>query len=293
MPSTNIQWFPGHMAKTRKMIADNLKNVDIIIEMLDARVPYSSKNPEIARLKGNKPSIIVLNKADISDPEQNKYWEKYYTAENNVCITADCKNNNAMRYIFAEIKEILKDKTTKYEEKGMAGRRLYAMVVGIPNVGKSTLINRLSGGSKAKAEDRPGVTLNKQWISTPEGIDLLDMPGILWPKFEDKTVGENLAFTKAIKDEVTDIETVAMLLCGRLRQLYPELLCARYNLGDISLYYECNNYDLLCAIGKKRGFLIRGGEVNTERTAFVLLDEFRSGTIGQITLDRPEMFGLR
>lgn len=293
MPSTNIQWFPGHMAKTRKMIADNLKNVDIIIEMLDARVPYSSKNPEIARLKGNKPSIIVLNKADISDPEQNKYWEKYYTAENNVCITADCKNNNAMRYIFAEIKEILKDKTAKYEEKGMAGRRLYAMVVGIPNVGKSTLINRLSGGSKAKAEDRPGVTLNKQWISTPEGIDLLDMPGILWPKFEDKTVGENLAFTKAIKDEVTDIETVAMLLCGRLRQLYPDLLCARYNLGDISLYYECDNYDLLCAIGKKRGFLIRGGEVNTERTALVLLDEFRSGTIGKITLDRPEMFGLR
>ncbi len=288
MPSSNVQWFPGHMAKTRKLIAENLKNVDIVIEMLDARIPYSSRNPEIVSLKGGKPSVIVLNKASLSDPEQNKLWSRYYSSENTACIMADCVTGSGIPDILPCVKNILKEKTDKYDAKGMGGRKLYAMVLGIPNVGKSTLINKLCGAKKAKAEDRPGVTLDKQWVSTGTGIDLLDMPGILWPKFEDKEVGENLAFTGAVKDSIMDIEYLAMRLCAKLRVLYPDLLCQRYRLGDISEYDEFDDYDLLCTIGKKRGFLVSGGEVDTVRTSNVLLDEFRSARIGRITLDRTE-----
>lgn len=286
MPSNNIQWFPGHMAKTRRMISDNLKNVDIVIELLDARIPYSSRNPEIASLKGDKPSLIILNKASLADPEQNKLWCEHYSRGNTVCITADCISGSGMSSILPAVKKILGDKLERYEAKGMSGRRLYAMVLGIPNVGKSTLINKLSGGKKAKVENRPGVTRDKQWVSTGMGIDLLDMPGILWPKFEDRTVGENLAFTGAVKDDILDIETLATALCGRLRKLYPELLCARYKLSEISTYDSLDDYGLLCEIGKKRGFLISGGEINTERTADMLLDEFRGAKLGRITLDR-------
>lgn len=274
------------MAKTRRLIADNLKNVDIVIEMLDARIPYSSRNPEIVNLKGGKPSIIILNKASLADPEQNKIWGKYYSSENTACITADCVSGNGISDILPCIKSMLRDKTDKYDAKGMSGRKLYAMVLGIPNVGKSTLINKLCGAKKAKAEDRPGVTLNKQWVSTGIGIDLLDMPGILWPKFEDKEVGENLAFTGAVKDSIMDIEYLAMRLCAKLRVLYPDLLCQRYKLGSISEYDGFDDYDLLCSIGKKRGFLVSGGEVDTVRTSTVLLDEFRGARIGRITLDR-------
>ncbi len=288
MPSQTIQWFPGHMAKTRRMISENLKNVDIVIEILDARIPYSSRNPEIKKLIENKPSLIILNKASLSDPAANRLWCDYYSSETSACITVDCLTGEGLQSILPAIKTILKDKLERYEAKGMHGRRLFAMVLGIPNVGKSTLINKLSGTNKAKAEDRPGVTRDKQWFSTGIGVDILDMPGILWPKFEDETVGDNLAFTGAIKDDILDIELLAMKLCRRLRDNYTKLLCERYKLGNIEAYAHLDDYDFLCAIGKKRGFLISGGEVNTERTANMILDEFRGCKIGRITLDKIE-----
>lgn len=287
MPSQTIQWFPGHMAKTRRMIQENLKNVDMVIEILDARIPVSSRNPEIKKIIGDKPSLIILNKASLADPNMNKLWSEHYSSDNSVCITVDCLTGEGLNNILPAIKTILKAKLEKYEEKGM-NRRLYAMVLGIPNVGKSTLINKLSGAKKAKAEDRPGVTKDKQWVSTGIGIDLLDMPGILWPKFEDQTVGEHLAFTGAVKDDILDLELLAMKLCKKLRHDYPKLISERYKLGDIDSYADLDDYDFLCAIGKKRGFLISGGDVNTERTANMVLDEYRSCKIGRITLDKFE-----
>lgn len=285
MPSENIQWFPGHMAKTRRMISDNLKNVDIVIEILDARIPYSSRNPEIKRLTEGKPTLLLLNKSSLADPNQNKRWQKQYTEENTVCILTDCVTGEGMKSLAPAIREILADKLKRYEEKGM-NRRVRAMVLGIPNVGKSSLINRICGNKKTKVENRPGVTLDKQWVATNIGVDLLDMPGILWPKFEERRVGENLALTGAIRDGVLDIETLATVLCKRLRLLYPEELSARYKLGDMANYKDFTDYELFEAIGRKRGFLISGGEVNTERTAITLLDEFRGAKIGRITLDR-------
>ena len=293
MPSEIIQWFPGHMAKTRRMISDNLKNVDIVIEILDARIPYSSRNPEISRLTAGKPTLLLLNKASLADPEQNQKWKQQYTKDNTVCLLTDCVTGEGMKSLAPTIREILADKLKKYEEKGMSGRRVRAMVLGIPNVGKSSLINRICGNKKTKVENRPGVTLDKQWVSTNIGVDLLDMPGILWPKFEEKRVGENLALTGAIRDGVLDIESLATVLCKRLRLLYPEMLAARYKLGDLSAYEEYSDYELFEAIGKKRGFLISGGEVNTERTAIMLLDEFRSAKIGRITIDRYSKEELR
>jgi len=286
MPSENIQWFPGHMAKTRRMISENLKNVDIVIEILDARIPQSSRNPEITRLTENKPTLILLNKANLADPNQNKIWQSYYSTDNSACILVDCITGEGLSKILPAIKELLKEKIERYENKGMTGRRLFAMVLGIPNVGKSTLINKLSGGKKAKVENRPGVTRDKQWVSTGIGVDLLDMPGILWPKFEDKAVGENLALTGAVKDDILDIESLAMVYCNRMKTLYPDLLAARYKLGDKETFADMGDYELLCYIGKKRGFLISGGEINTERTADMLIDEFRAAKLGRITLDR-------
>lgn len=285
MPSENIQWFPGHMAKTRRMISDNLKNVDVVIEILDARIPYSSRNPEIKRLTEGKPTLLLLNKSSLADPEQNKRWQKQYTEDNTVCILTDCVTGEGMKQLAPAIREILAEKLKRYEDKGM-NRRVRAMVLGIPNVGKSSLINRICGNKKTKVENRPGVTLDKQWVSTNIGVDLLDMPGILWPKFEERRVGENLALTGAIRDGVLDIESLAVILCKRLRLLYPEALAARYKLGDLSAYKDFTDYELFEAIGRKRGFLISGGEVNTERTAITLLDEFRGAKIGRITIDR-------
>ena len=286
MPSETIQWFPGHMAKTRRMISENLKHVDIIIEILDARIPYSSRNPEISRLIGDKPTLLLLNKASLADPGQNALWVKRYTTENTVCLLTDCITGEGIQKMAGAIRSILSEKLRRYEEKGMAGRRVRAMVLGVPNVGKSSLINRICGNKKAKVENRPGVTLDKQWVSTNIGVDLMDMPGILWPKFEERRVGENLALTGAIRDGILDLETLATLLCKRLRRLYPEQLSARYKLGDMAQYKELSDYDLFLTIGKKRGFLISGGEINTERTAIMLLDEFRSSKIGRFTLDR-------
>ncbi len=286
MPSEQIQWFPGHMAKTRRMISENLKNVDIIIEILDARIPFSSRNPEIKRLTEGKPTLVLLNKASLADPNQNALWMRRYTSENTKCILTDCVTGEGLNRMEGAIKEILADKLRRYEEKGMQGRRVRAMVLGVPNVGKSSLINRICGNKKAKVEDRPGVTVDKQWVPTKIGVDLLDMPGILWPKFEERRVGENLALTGAIKDSILDIEALATVLCKRLRLLYPDMLSTRYKLGDMAQYEELSDYDLFLTIGKKRGFLISGGEINTERTAIMLLDEFRACKLGRITLDR-------
>ena len=233
MPSETIQWFPGHMAKTRRMISENLKHVDVILEILDARIPYSSRNPEITRLTAGKPTILLLNKASLSDAAQNKVWQQYYTNENTVCLIIDCVNGEGMNRIAPAIRQLLAEKIQRYEAKGMSGKHLRAMVLGVPNVGKSSLINKICGNKKTKVENRPGVTRDKQWVSTAIGVDLLDMPGILWPKFEEKRVGENLALTGAIKDDILDTETLAVILCGRLRRLYPEMLTARYKLENI------------------------------------------------------------
>ncbi len=285
MPSQTIQWFPGHMAKTRRLITENLKSVDAVIEILDARIPYSSRNPEISRICADKPSVLLLNKASLADPKITDFWAKKYTSDTTVCIETDCISGQGISKISPALRELCGEKLARYEQKGMHGRPIKAMVVGIPNVGKSSLINKLCGTKKAKVENRPGVTLDKQWVATSIGIQLLDMPGVLWPKFDEKEVGENLAITGAIKDDVLDIESIASALCGRLRRIYPELLVSRYKLDTLPTEEEMNDYDLLTLIGRKRGHLISGGEVNTERTANMLIDEFRSAKIGRISLD--------
>lgn len=286
MPSEQIQWFPGHMAKTRRMITENLKNVDVVIEILDARIPKSSRNPEIARMTEQKPTILLLNKATLADPEMTKKWCEYYSNGLTICITTDCVSGMGINKLTEAVNKVLAAKLERYEAKGMSGRKLKAMIVGIPNVGKSSLINRICGSKKAKVENRPGVTVDKQWVATNIGLDLMDMPGVLWPKFDDRIIGENLALTGAIKDKILDIESLAIVLCSRLRKYYPEMLATRYKLGEMSDYSDYTDLQLFELIGKKRGFLISGGEIDYERTANMLLDEFRSAKIGKITLDR-------
>lgn len=288
MPSTEIQWFPGHMAKTRRMIRECLQLVDLVIEILDARIPYSSKNPEISSLCENKPILTVFNKSSLSDPAVNDRWVSHYRKNGGNPLFIDCKTGVGLNRIEPEIRTVLQEKIRRYENKGMSGKRLKAMVVGIPNVGKSTFINCLAGRVKAKAEDRPGVTVTKQWVTTSAGMDLLDMPGVLWPKFEDRLVGENLAATGAIKDQILDTEAIAAALCGRLFAVAPDKLCARYKLEREALE-GLESWQIFELIGKRRGFLMSGGIVNTERTALMLLDEFRSAKIGQISLETPEI----
>ncbi len=285
MSEKQIQWFPGHMAKTKRLISENLKNVDIVIEILDARIPYSSRNPVISKLCAQKPVIILLNKASLADQKITKYWAEKYTDNNTVCIETDCITGKGIENISPAIKKLLSNKIERYDAKGMSGRSVKAMVLGVPNVGKSSLINKICGNKKAKVENRPGVTLDKQWVSTNIGILLLDMPGILWPKFEDRTVGENLAITGAIKDDILDIESIATALVSRLRHNYPELLCQRYKLDSIEKYDEISDYDLLLTIGKKRGCIISGGEIDSERVSNMIIDEFRAAKIGRISLD--------
>ena len=291
MPSQNIQWFPGHMARTRRLITENLKNVDAVIELLDARIPYSSRNPEISKLCVGKPTIVLLNKASLADPSITHAWSRHLSGERTICIETDCVSGAGLSQIMPALRSVCEKKLERYEEKGMSGRALKAMVVGIPNVGKSSLINKLCGNKKAKVENRPGVTLDKQWVSTSIGLLLLDMPGVLWPKFDDPLVGENLAITGAIKDDVLDVESVAMILCARMREMYPQLFTERYKLGNLPSAEEMDAYDLLSLVGRKRGFLVSGGEVNLERTANMLLDEFRAAKIGRISLDLPPKKG--
>ena len=263
MQSDVIQWFPGHMAKTRRLITENLKEVDIIVEILDARIPYSSRNPEISKIIGNKPSLLILNKASLANKASTQKWISYYSKIGVYAIAVDCMTGEGFNQIASSVKKILAQKLEKYEEKGMT-KKLRAMFVGIPNVGKSSLINKLCGAKKAKVENRPGVTLNKQWIPTSIGFDLMDMPGVLWPKFEEKLVGENLAITGAIKDAILDLEYIAIILCARLKALAPDLLLARYKIKPEELD-ECEtDYELFELIGRKRGFLVSGGEIKVQ-----------------------------
>ena len=274
------------MAKTRRLISENLKEVDIIIEILDARIPYSSKNPEIAKIVGDKPTLTILNKASLADKSATQKWIEYYEKQGKSAISVDCISGEGISLISSAVKRILSEKLQKYEAKGMS-KKLRAMFVSIPNVGKSSLINKICGSKKAKVENRPGVTLNKQWVPTNIGFDLMDMPGVLWPKFEEKVVGENLAITGAIKDAILDTEYIAVILCSRLKNLAPDLFMTRYKINKDELDLCETDYDIFELVGRKRGFLISGGEINTERTAATLLEEFRSAKIGNITLEMP------
>ncbi len=287
MPSTQIQWFPGHMAKTGRLMKESLPSVDILINVLDSRIPISSKNPEIESIAGNKPILTLLSKSSLADPSAISKWKNYFKRNNINCLFIDSITGVGINDIMPAVRDILKDKLSRYEEKGMTGRNIKAMIVGIPNSGKSSLINKLAGSKKVKVEDRPGVTLTKQWVPTSIGLDLMDMPGVLWPKFDDDTIGENLALTGAIRDAILDIETLAVVLCARLRRLYPELLMSRYKLTERDLEEDKQDYEVFEAVGRKRGFLISGGEINYERTATMLLDEFRGAKIGRITLELP------
>ena len=291
MQSDIIQWFPGHMAKTRRMMSENLKSVDIVIEVLDARIPYSSKNPEISDITDKKPSLTILNKSSLASQEVTDKWIRYYSSLGKEAISVDCINGIGIAKIEPAVRKILAEKIKAYENKGMVGRKLRAMVVGIPNVGKSSLINKLCGSRKAKVENRPGVTLDKQWIQVSPALDLMDMPGVLWPKFEEKKVGENLAITGAIKDDILDTEQIAVILCARLKKVAPELFMARYKISQSELDGCETDYEILELVGKKRGFLISGGEIDTERASNMLLDEFRGAKIGRISLETPNTAG--
>jgi len=275
------------MAKTKRLIRESISLVDIVIEILDARIPDASHNPDIEKLAAGKPRLILLNKASLASPDVSARWKNYFKTQDTKCIFTDCNTGEGLGEIMPAIREILAEKLARYSERGMTGRTLKALVVGIPNSGKSTFINRMAGSVKAKAENRPGVTKDKQWVPTKHGIDLLDTPGVLWPKFEDKIVGENLAITGAIKDMILDTEAIACLLISRLREVAPQHLCQRYKLTEDDLDSEYIDYDVLEKIGQNRGFMMRGGEINTERTAITVLEEFRSGKIGRITLEFP------
>ena len=282
----SIQWFPGHMAKTRRLITESLKMVDIVLELTDARIPQSSRNPVLDKWLRNKPRIIMLNKSDSADPAVTQEWLAYYQKKGIPAIACDCKSGKGLNRFFPLVKSQLADLIEKRQQKGLVGRAIRIMVVGIPNVGKSSFINRMAGSKRAKVEDRPGVTRGRQWVNIGTDMELLDMPGVLWPKFEDPLVGEKLAFTGAVKDDVIDIELLAMRLLSYLRKEYPNTIEERYKLAGTD-YQEIGEFELLELVGRKRGMLISGGEVNTERAAITVLDEYRSGKLGKITFDRP------
>ena len=280
-----IQWFPGHMAKTRKLIAANLSLVDAVVEIVDARTPLSSQNPEMDKMIKSKPRIVLLNKCDLADDRKTQAWIEYFRSCGREAAAIDCKSGKGLKTIIPVIrKTILKELMDKRQRNGMTTTSVRLMIVGIPNVGKSSLINRLAGSKRAKVEDRPGVTRAKQWVKLDNNAELLDMPGVLWPKFEDQDIAVRLAFTGAISDDILDIEALAMKLLLYLGGNYPDSLKERYK---IEITGEESGIELLEAIGKKRGMMISGGEVNTERAAIMILDEFRSGKLGRITLEIP------
>ena len=279
----SVQWFPGHMAKTRRIMASNLKLVDIVVELCDARIPQSSRNPEIDKIVGKKPRLMLLNKADCADAAATEQWLTYYRKKGIPAMACDCRSGRGVKNLLPAVREVLADKIAAWNEKGMVGRPIRMMIVGIPNVGKSSLINRLSGTRSAKVEDRPGVTRGKQWVSLEDGVELLDMPGVLWPKFEDPVVGEHLAFTGAVRDEILDIEGLSYRLLELLQDLYPEAVNTRYKT-DIRPEEELKGHEILERIGRKR-MLISGGEIDTERAAVNVLDEYRGGKLGRITLE--------
>ncbi|MDE6671985.1 MAG: ribosome biogenesis GTPase YlqF [Ruminococcus sp.] len=283
----NIQWFPGHMAKTRRAIMSNLKLVDAVVEIVDARIPLSSRNPEMDRLVNGKPRMVLLNKCDLADDKATQKWINYFNNKNITALAVDCKSGKGLKSFVPTVKsKVLKELLEKREKNGMSGTPVRLMIVGIPNVGKSSLINKLAGAKRAKVEDRPGVTRIKQWVKLGNNTELLDMPGVLAPKFEDQSIAIKLAFTGAVSDDILDIETLAMKLLIFLKENYPKSLTERYKIE-----YSENETgpDLLIKIGKKRGMIVSGGEVNTERTAITVIDEFRSAKLGRITLELPEV----
>ena len=279
-----IQWYPGHMTKTRRQIEADLKQVDAICEIVDARIPMSSRNPDIDSICGNKPRIIVLNRMDLADPEATKRWLTYFRSKGMAALATDCKTKKGIANFQPAVRSVLKEKIERDAAKGMH-RPLRVMIVGIPNVGKSTLINQISRRKGAKAENRPGVTRGKQWVTVDSGLLLLDTPGILWPKFEDPEVGMLLAYTGAVKENIIDTEELAYHLMERLWKFYPETVRQRYK---VDMPQDTPGYVLLEEAGRKRGFLLARGEINTERMATVLLDEYRSGKLGHFTFEVPE-----
>ncbi len=282
----DIQWFPGHMAKTKRKIGESLKLVDIVAELVDARIPISSRNPVINSVVNNKPRLILLNKADMADPKETEKWVTHFKNQNITAIPIDCKSGRGLNKILPICKEVLKEQIEAWERKGMFGRPIKIMVVGVPNVGKSSLINKMCAGAKigrAQVEDRPGVTRDNKWFTIKKGFELLDTPGVLWPKFEDPAVGQRLAFTGAVKDDVIDIESLACKLLEEVTSHYKDAVNSRYNT---IIEDGLEGYKMLEAVGIKRGMLISGGEVDTLRAAINVLDEYRAAKLGRITLER-------
>ena len=281
-----VQWFPGHMAKTRRLIKESLPLVDGVTEIIDARIPYSSSNPELSELIGNKPRIVLLNKSDMADRAATAQWIEYYKKNGVRAVAADCRSGRGLNNYITAVREVLKDKIKQNEERGMAGRALRIMVVGIPNTGKSSFINRMAGSARAKVADKAGVTRQNQWFAIGNGIELLDTPGVLWPKFDDPKVGDRLAFIGSVKDEILDSEILAERLLDVMKTDYADRLRERYKISD---FEEKEPWELLEMIGKKRGMIIKGGEIDTQRASVMLLDEYRAGKLGTISLERPEI----
>jgi len=281
----NLQWYPGHMTKTRRLIQENLKLVDMVIELVDARLPLSSRNPDIDNFIGRKPRLLLMNKCDLSDPEVNVLWEKWFQNQNQSILLIDSITGKGLNKIYEVSQALLKEKIEREKRKGMISRPITVMVVGIPNVGKSSFINKMSGKASTKTGDKPGVTRGKQWIRLKNGFELLDTPGILWPKFEDIEVGKKLAYTGAIRDEIIEIEELTCSLLEFLRDNYKQNLINRYRLDEVE---KASGFELLETIGRKRGCIISGGEVDTFRAASIILDEFRAAKIGRISLEKPE-----
>ncbi|MBR7082072.1 MAG: ribosome biogenesis GTPase YlqF [Oscillospiraceae bacterium] len=284
LQAAKINWFPGHMTKARRMIAENVKIVDTVCEIIDARIPLSSRNPDLDELTGSKPRLVIMNKVDMADPERTRKWAEWFKAQGKFVLETDCKSGKGTAAFTSAVRSMLREKLEQYAAKGQTGRQLRVMVVGIPNVGKSTFINKIAKRRAAEISDRPGVTRGKQWINIDKGLELLDTPGILWPKFDSQEVGEHLAYTGAIRDQVVDIEALAASLLALLRDFYPDRIETRYKFAPPA---DASGYELLSLAGKKRGFLISGGEIDTERMANILLDEFRAGKLGRITLELP------
>lgn len=280
----NIQWYPGHMTKTRRQMEEDIRLVDAVCELVDARIPLSSRNPDIDTLCVNKPRMVILNRIDLADPVTTNAWYDYFRQRGFAVLKTDCKSRKGIDRFVPTVRELLAEKLQRYQERGFVNKPLKLMIVGIPNVGKSTLINQISGRKGAKAENRPGVTRGKQWVTVDRGLLLLDTPGILWPKFEDEEVGRRLAYTGAVKDDILDTETLACHLIAMLWKRYPDALRERYKLDPPA---NATGYDLLCEAGRRRGFLLARGEIDTERMARVLLEEFRSCKIGRFSLEAP------
>lgn len=285
MTDLNIQWYPGHMTKTRRMMEADLKLVDAVCEIIDARIPISSRNPDLDELCKNKPRMVILNRIDMADPARTKAWAAWFRARGMAVIQTDCKSRKGISDFVPALRRLLAEKLRRYAEKGQTGRPLKVMIVGIPNVGKSTFINQVSGRKGAKAENRPGVTRGKQWVTMDQGILMLDTPGILWPKFDDPEVGARLAYTGAVKDDILDIQTLAMKLMELLWREYPQAVRDRYK---IEAEADTPGFALLELAARKRGFLLSGAELDTERMARVLLEEYRSCKLGRFTLEQPE-----